>query len=51
MGQCKIEDQDFKSCAYAVFRCGCCKSEHQGFKKAEEKWDSANLETKDFKSD
>jgi hypothetical protein len=27
-----------------------CKSEHLGFKKAKERWDSANLEMKDFKS-
>jgi hypothetical protein len=28
-----------------------CKSEHQGFKKAKERWDSASLGAKDFKSD
>jgi hypothetical protein len=24
MGQCKSKDQDFKSYANAVFKCGCC---------------------------
>jgi hypothetical protein len=33
MGQGKIEGQDFKSYAYAVFRCGCYKSEHQALRK------------------
>jgi hypothetical protein len=27
-----------------------CKSEHPGFKKAKERWDSASLGAKDFKS-
>jgi hypothetical protein len=27
-----------------------CKSEHQGFERAKERWDSASLEAKDFKS-
>jgi hypothetical protein len=26
-----------------------CKSEHRGFKKAKERWDSASLGAKDFK--
>jgi hypothetical protein len=28
-----------------------CKSEHQGFKKAKERWDSASLGAKHLKSD
>jgi hypothetical protein len=28
-----------------------CKSEHEGFKKAKERWDSASLGAKDFKRD
>jgi hypothetical protein len=50
-----------KSYAYAVFRCGCCKSEHRGSKKTNGnrgskktngRWDSASLGlgAKDFKS-
>jgi hypothetical protein len=51
MGQCKIEDWDFKSYAYVVFKHGCCKSEYLAFKKAKERWDSASLGAKDFKDD
>jgi hypothetical protein len=37
MGQCKIEDGDIRSYAYAVFRPSSCKFEHQDFKKAKER--------------
>jgi hypothetical protein len=49
MGQCNSKYWDFKSYAYAVFRCGrcCLQPEHQGFKKAKERaWDSASLGAK-----
>jgi hypothetical protein len=46
MGQCKSKDQDFKSYANAVFRCGCCLSASLSTETLKGTWGSTSLREK-----